>query len=178
MKEKKQYSKIIIIISSGLFAFAISCKKDTPIESRKSNNIHQSTVFVKFDFPDTVYINKSYKGKIEYKSILDTITTNVLEEVDGINRYIMYSLTRTKNLDYDTMELYKIKLDTFGAIDNRTIPFYDIKFTELGVHYIDGIINDHATINTLPKSQNPNDKVRYIVNEARATHKVIVIDRK
>jgi len=69
-----------------------------------------------------------------------------------------------------------MRLDTFGAIDNRTIPFYNIKFTELGTFYIDGIINDHVFIDTLKQPKKPTDKVRYIEKVVQATHKVVVIE--
>lgn len=177
MKEKKQFKKTtIIIISILLLSFTFSCKKDAFVESENKKKSTQTTAFVKFVFPDTVYINGLYKGEIKYKGVLDTITLNVLEEVNGKDRYITYSLTKTKNINYETKQLYKIKLDTFGAIDNRTIPIYGIKFTELGVHYIDGIINDHITIDTLTNSKSNTDKVRYIENVVRATHKVVVIE--
>ena len=173
-KEKKQYKKITIILSSLLLSLVFSCKKDTPIEKKNTINLNETTAFVKFIFPDTVYINKLYKGKIKYKGILDTITTSFDDKIKS--RYISFYMTKTKNIDYETKQLYKVKLDTFGAIDNRTIPFYNIKFTELGIHYIDGIINDHLTIDTLTTPKKPTDKVRYIENVVRATHKVVVIE--
>ena len=52
---------------------------------------------------------------------------------------------------------------------------YDIKFTELGTNYIYGIINDHVTIDALKKPKKATDKVRYIENETRLSHKVIVV---
>ena len=99
----------------------------------------------------------------------------MLKKTNGVNRYIIYSLTKTKNIDYNTKQLYKIKLDTFGAVDNRTIPFYDIKFSEVGTFYIDGILNDYVTIEK-PNAK-PTDKSRYIENVLRATHKVVVIEK-
>lgn len=173
-KKRKQYKKTIIILSSSLLMLVFSCKRDTSIEKKNTENLTESTAFVKFVFPDTVYINKLYKGKIKYKGILDTITTSFDDKIKS--RYIVFYMTKTKNINYKTKQLYKTKLDTFGAIDNRTIPIYGIKFTELGVHYIDGIINDHITIDTLINSKNPTDKVRYIENVFRATHKVVVIE--
>jgi len=98
-----------------------------------------------------------------------------LGKENGKDRYITYSLIKTKSVNYETKELYKMKLDTFGAVDNMTIPFYKIKFEELGTFYIDGIINDHVTIDTLTRPRKPSDKVRYIENVVRATHKVVVI---
>ena len=91
MEEKKHYNKIVII-TNLLLLFTFSCKKDA---NKSSDKLSQTTAFVKFDFPDTVNINKFYNGKIKYKSVLDTITTNVIEEVDGRDRYITYSLNVT-----------------------------------------------------------------------------------
>lgn len=132
-------------------------------------------VLVKFNFPDTVYRNKSYNGLINYESVLDT-TTNVMEKANGIDRYIVYGLRKTKTIDYEFKKLKKVRLDTFGAVNNRAIPFFDIIFTEAGTFYLDGVINEHVTVDTLQRPKKPTDKVRYIENEVRATHKVIVID--
>ena len=173
LKPKKNQNKIILIFSISLLSLVFSCKRDKLIEKRETNNLTETTAFVKFVFPDTVYINKLYNGKIEYKGVLDTITTSFDEKMKC--RYISFYMTKIKNIDYEMKQLYKIKLDTFGAIDNRTIPFYDLKFTELGINYIDGIINDHITIDTLTKPK-PTDKVRYVENVLRITHKVVVIE--
>jgi hypothetical protein len=169
---KNQYKTILEVLSSSLL-LVFSCKGDMPIEKISKKNLIETTAFVKFVFPDTVYLNKLYNGKIEYKGVLDSITTSFDERTKS--RYISFYMIKTKNIDYEMKQLYKVKLDTFGAIDNRTIPFYDLKFTELGVNYIDGIINDHITIDTLTKPK-PTDKVRYIENVLRATHKVFVIE--
>lgn len=169
----KNQNNIILIVLSSLLLLVLSCRRDKPIEKISTKNLTETAAFVKFVFPDTVYINKLYNGKIEYKGVLDTITTSFDEKTKS--RYISFYMTKTKNIDYEMKQLYKVKLDTFGAIDNRTIPFYDLKFTELGVNYIDGIINDHLTIDTLTKPK-PTDKVRYIENVLRATHKVVVIE--
>lgn len=167
--------KITVIIS--LVLLMISCKKEDnhEINSNKNKISHKGSIEFRFDFPDTVLVNNPYKGEIKFKGIFDTLTTNVMEPVDGINRYIFYSLTKTKNIDYSFEQLKKTKLDTFGAIDNRTIPLDNIFFEETGVYYIDGILNDQATIDMFKKSMNPTDMIRYLEKEVRVTHKVIVI---
>ena len=160
-----------------LFIILVCCNKKSSVERKLKSQKEklQDTIFAKFEFPDTVHLNKLYNGKIKYKSLLDSITTNVMEAKNGVNKYIVFSLTKTKHLNYDIQQLRKMKLDTFGAISNNVIPFYDIKFTELGTNYIYGIINDHVTIDALKKPKKANDKVRYIENETRLSHKVIVV---
>lgn len=156
----------------------ISCKENTTerINSKKPKEKVKSEFKYDFEFPDTVYRNESYKGKIKFSSILDTLTKNVMEEKNGIDRYILFSMTKTKTLDYSIEELRKMKLDTFGATNHNTIPLQNIKFENIGTYYIYGILNDHATINT-SKIPKPTDKVRYIENESRISYKVIVIDK-
>lgn len=169
--------KIIVIISSILL---FSCKNDINKESSVDSNFarkisDKGSIEFEFDFPDTVKINKAYNGKILFKGIFDTLTTNVMEEIDGKDRYIIYSLIKTKNIDYSFDSLKQIKLDTFGAIDNRTILLDDISFNKLGIHYIDGILNDHITIDTLKVPRKLTDKIRYMEKEIRITHKVVVV---
>ncbi len=178
---KKQIGITVVAINVILSSLVIiSCKdslqseKDTIKEKENvQKKIKNKFVEFEFDFPDTIHINKLYNGKIKYKGVLDTITTSF--ENEKKSRYISFYMSKTKDINYEIEELKTMKLDTFGAIDNRTIPFYDLKFTELGVHYIDGIINDHISIDTLIKSKKSIDKVRYIENVVRVTHKVVVI---
>jgi hypothetical protein len=63
-----------------------------------------------------------------------------------------------------------------GAHDNRKIFIRDIIFTKTGTHYIDGIIADNVLIDTI-KNKTENDLLRYIENEERVIHKVVVIER-
>ena len=178
---KKQTVITVFAISIFLSSLIIlSCKDSLNVEKeivKGKENVQKKfknkLVEFEFDFPDTIYINKLYNGKLRYKSVLDTITTSFDDEKKS--RYISFYMNKTKDVNYKIEELKTMKLDTFGAIDNRTIPFYKIKFTELGVHYIDGIINDHVSIDTLIQFNKSIDKVRYIENVVRATHKVVVV---
>ena len=177
---KQQIAITVVAINLFLSLLVIlSCKDSLQSEKdtiKEKENIQKKfknkLVEFEFDFPDTIQINKLYNGKIKYKGVLDTITTSFDDEKKS--RYISFYMSKTKDINYKIEELKTMKLDTFGAIDNRTIPFYDLKFTELGVHYIDGIINDHISIDTLIKSKKSIEKVRYIENVVRATHKVVV----
>jgi hypothetical protein len=176
MNKKNKIVLFGFLILISILLFVSSCEDETSKTIKNLGKQKTPEVWVKFDFPDTVYRNKSYNGKIEFKSILDTITTNVLEENNGKNRYIIFSLIKTKDINYDIKQLKKIKLDTFGALSNRVIPISDIKFTELGTNYIDGILNDQAVIDDITKNKNAKNRVRIIENEVRATHKVVVIE--
>ncbi len=175
MKQKR----IIVAVSAILILNFSSCKDNQNAEKgrvKKEGIVHNGfkneTVEFYFDFPDTVYINKVYKGNINYKSVLDTITKTFDDKKRS--RYILYYMRNTKDIKYSVDELKKMELDTFGAINNKSIPIYGIKFSELGTYYLDGIIDDHVTVDTF--SQKSIDKVRYIENLVRATHKVIVVN--
>ncbi|MCF6129078.1 hypothetical protein L1S35_05285 [Flavobacterium sp. AS60] len=126
---------------------------------------------INFEFPDTIHKNISYKGKIYYSGIFDTITKNVMEKKNGIDRYIIFSLTKSSHPNENIAALRKMKLDTFGAIDNNAILLDNIIFKELGVFYINGILNDHVTIDT----KRSDKKIRYIEKEYILNHKIVVI---
>lgn len=186
-KEKEKQKKKQTMRTTGkilgaiiILLLYIGCKD---VKKQPANNINKKTIFYnkgvefKIDFPDTIYKGKSYNGKIIYRNILDTITTDLDNDINKKNnRYIIFAMARTKNIDYDESYLHKIVKDTFGAIDNNTIPFYDIKFNETGVFYIDGIINDQGYIKLEKKNEKGEEPMRIITNEFRASHKVIVID--
>jgi hypothetical protein len=176
---------IIVLIALQIF---FSCKKDDNGNGKNKNLMQErgntkkfsnDVVEFEFDFPDTVFINKPYNGKIKYKGVLDTITKQFNLEGESANsRYIIYSFIKTKSIDYDEEYLSKIAVDTIGAIDNNTILLSNIKFTKLGTYYLDGIINDNAIINLMKRDNDGDDVSRSITNEVRATLKVFVIDKR
>ncbi|WP_309609609.1 hypothetical protein [Flavobacterium sp.] len=173
----KQLKSIYSVFTCLLFLFYISCKEKetkTKIKGKHYTSYSDNKVAYDLHFPDTVHINQKYNGKIVYKGILDSITTTFGDKKK--DRYILYMMTTTDRVDYDFKHLKKIAKDTFGATNYRTIPFYDVKFNKLGVHYIDGYINDNVLLDILTKDNISTDKVRYIENEVRATHKVVVIE--
>jgi hypothetical protein len=176
MKENKirlDFTIVFILIAFCL----VSCKNDTQNESVDTDNKYskKETITFEFNFPDTVYINQSYNGEIKYKSKLDTIITTFGDSKK--NRYTRFIMRKSKYVNYDFKVLKLNIKDTFGALNNRTIPFYNIKFNELGIHYIDGIINDIVSIDTVTSKRRGTDLVRLIENEVRVTHKVVVIKK-
>ncbi len=166
---------LITVINLIIILLLSSCKEESKItDTNKYNNTLFATkdrnVQLKFIFPDTIYQNKIYHGDIYYKGILDTVNTQLA--TNEKTRILYYSYTTSKSIEYTEGHLKgTMKLDTVGAISNDTIPFYDIKFSKLGVNYIDGIIEDKVYL-----QQKDTTKVRIITNTTRATHKVVVVD--
>jgi hypothetical protein len=176
MKNQIALTKHITIVISILIPFFISCQNNSKSEVKDKipNELHyyvdeSNTVEFAFVFPDTVYRNKIYNGQILYKGILDTINTQLAVGKD--RRYLLYYYRLTNDIT-DNISSNEIVLDTVGATNNNTIPFYDIKFEKLGIYYIDGLIEDEVY---MTPDEN-TEKVRVITHQTRATHKVVVID--
>lgn len=167
-----------ILLYGIIFLFTFSCKK---IENNKVNGqseISKINNYIDYHvkFPDTVYVNRSYDGEINYVSHFDSII-----EIFGDkekNRYVFVSLVVTNKLEDDIVHLKKVVKDTFGAIDNRLIPIYDVLFPTKGDYYIDGIINDAVFIDLNKKDENGENLIRWIEDEVRITKKVVVIDKE
>jgi hypothetical protein len=178
MKTKQIKTNILNVL---LLLLLISCKnKDVELNDKMIDFMNKpysdSIVSFNFEFPDTVYVNEPYNGKIKYQGIYDSIITTFGDKQKS--RYIRFLMAKTKTLDYNDEYLRKIAIDTFGAINNRTIPLFNIIFTELGTNYIDGIINDNVGIDTMIVKGNKNvPMVHSLSREFRATHKVIVIEK-
>lgn len=153
----------------------ISCKKETKnidVKETRTNNFS-----IEFDFPDTVCVNKSYNGKINYKNIFDTVTTKLLDIKKF--RIIEYGFSVTKNKNYDVEHLKKIEKDTFVAENNRMIPLYNMRFNKSGILYIDGVITDRVEIDAIMLREGKMQaSTRIISNEFRATKKIVVIEEK
>lgn len=167
---------LVIIAVVTLQLTTLSCKKkESVVNEQKTKEYSQKQIEFKVEFPDTLYVNQSYDGVIGYKSVLDTIITTFGDRKK--NRYTRFILTTTNNPNYDYKHLKQTVKDTFGALNNREIPFYNIKFAKPGIYYIDGIINDIVLIDTITKHKSENDLLRLIENEERVTHRVVVIEK-
>lgn len=168
--------KIIVIVVLVILQFTtFSCQKKEGEKSvsnleRKKNTKKQIEYTI--EFPDTVYLNKTYNGIIKYKSVLDTITTSFDDKKK--NRYVIFYLTIVDKPDSDYKHLKKVA-KKYGADNNREISIYDIKFTKTGTFYIDGIINDYVVIDINKKDKEGFDLVREVENEERVTYKVCVL---
>ncbi len=151
----------------------LSCKKDTEkIDHKKKKNI-ENKIKYKVLFPDTIIKNHSYNGVIKFKSYLDTITTS-FDDKSKI-RYAIFYLKQVSKIESDH-NLLKKNAKEFGADNNNQISFFDVKFNSCGLFYIDGIISDFVIIDLKKRDKKGKKMVRYIENEERVIHKVVVID--
>lgn len=161
-----------IILNLFIIIFFFSCKEEI-----KTNHISKINYRdTKLIFPDTVYVNESNDGRIEYKNDLDTITTK-FDDLERL-RFLYYEYYLTKEPIEDNKEIRKMVTDTFVAESNRLIPLYDIKFNKLGLNYFNGIITDEVIIakGGILKDGSKGDRI--ITNEIRLTQAVYVIERK
>jgi len=173
-------SNIFSCIAILLSVFITSCKEDADgvfaapeIESKKEFEIDY-----KISFPDTVYVNKEYDGKIFYKSILDTVTTSFEDKEK--ERYTILYLKLLSNYVYDDFDFEKFKKTSklkYGATNNREISFDKIKFDSIGTYYINGVIQDFVVIDLKEKNENGEDMVRLIEKQEEILHKVVVVDK-
>jgi len=159
-----------------LILFFVSCKQENNNlknkNPKKANYTSYSSKSASWDlyFPDTIILNRKYDGRIVYKGILDTITTSFEDEH---SRYVRVVLMTSDKLNVDIETLRKTKKDTFGAVNYREIPFYNISFKKLGVNYIHGYIIDHAFLDA--KGTKPEDSlVRMIEREVTINCEVFV----
>ncbi|OMQ11776.1 hypothetical protein BXU01_09645 [[Flexibacter] sp. ATCC 35103] len=153
-----------------IFVLLVSCKKEKKIVETSDN------YKISFVFPDTVFVNELYDGKINYENDLDTIDTTLNNPKKY--RYIDYYFVKTKNVNYTDEYLKKITSDTFTAEHYRSIPLYAIRFDSLGVNYIDGLITDKVMIQIGEKDEKGDILTRIITNEFRVTKKVLVIKNR
>lgn len=170
---KKNIVYCLIVFSS----FLLSCRENheklevPKILEKKKKNIDFEVVF-----PDTVYVNKEYKGKIFYKSILDTITTSFDDE--DKKRYTILYVKILQNYSYNDFEFSSFKKSSelqYGASNNNEIPFYRIEFDSVGVFYINGVIEDFVYINLKQNDENGKPLRRVVEVQEELLHKVVVI---
>ncbi|MDN3676338.1 hypothetical protein QWY90_03320 [Flavobacterium paronense] len=164
------------ILYLSLILFFVSCKQEN---KNLKKTIQKKPYYTSYSgkesswdlyFPDTIVLNRKYKGRIVYKGILDTITTSFEDEH---SRYIKVVLMTSDKLNGHLETLRKMAKDTFGAINYREIPFYDISFKKPGVNYIQGYIIDQVFLEA--KGTKPKDSlVRMIEKQVTVNCKVFV----
>lgn len=171
MKNINIYSIIVFLL------FLVSCKENQEklevpeILEKENKNIDFEVVF-----PDTVYVNTTYEGKVYYKSVLDTITTSF--DDTSKKRYTILYLKLLSNYSYDEFEFDSFKKSSklqYGAHNNIEIPFYRIKFDSVGLFYINGVIEDFVYIDLKEKDKNGKNLKRLIEVQEELLHKVVVI---
>lgn len=161
-------NKILIL---GLFIVLFSCKKEEVKPAKKLKKKVEITLI----FPDTVYINELYDGKINYKNDLDTVTTRFDDLKKA--RFLEYNFLLTKDINHNNDYIKKNSKGNFIAETNRIIPLYGIMFRKLGLNYFDGIITDEVEIENGGKLKDGKLGTRIITDEIRLTRGVYVIER-
>lgn len=167
--------KILSILSIIMILFGCRNEnepsKDVASRSKEKNNIFEYQV----NFPDTVYVNRSYEGEISYKSPFDTITKKFSDPKQS--RYVVFRTLPNKSYNFlrdfyvDSLKEYRI-----GAIDNRSIPFYDLSFKTTGTYEIKGLINDQILIDPNTKYNRDKNKIRLLEQDYPISFKVVAID--
>ncbi len=129
----------------------------------------------RFDFPDTLIVNKKYNGVLYYESKLDSISTKIgdLENY----RYSRLLITKTDKIASTNDEIFKKIKDTFWAKNNREIIFTDVVFDKIGVFYLEGYIYNLAGVKLAKKDENGENMYDMIEEFEPVIHKVIVIEK-
>lgn len=148
----------ILVISSLCLILGVSCQENKNRENQKTFSKQEiATDFkVKLVLSDTIFTNQPYNGEIIFESPLDSITTSFSNP--KFKRYVVFRLSGSenysaeKNFYVDSLQEYR-----FGAIDNRTIPFYGLTFSNSEVSELRGLIEDIVLIDTFG-----GDKMRLI----------------
>ena len=129
----------------------------------------------RIDFPDTLYLNKLYDGEIYYESPMDTIIKKFFNPEE--DRYVVFrcppgnGYTFRQKSYIDSIGEYR-----FGAVNNRTIPIYDLIFSKTGNYKISGFVNDLVLLNPETKYNKDEEKIRLIERDFPITLNIVVID--
>ncbi|MDN3672422.1 hypothetical protein QWY99_05045 [Flavobacterium branchiarum] len=144
----------------------ISCKneiKDIPENIPKNNTVLFGKIEI--NFPDTIIINKEYKGSVIYSSLFDTLN---LEK--GKYRFVsLYLKDSEKKTKYSDVK--KVAYDTFGMYEDKIR--FKVDFKQIGNNYLNGFIEDEVFI----EDGKPNGKTR-IINKVSEFHKLVFVKER
>ena len=154
------------IILFGFILFLISCSN-----KNSSNEINKLTKNPELTFeyiPNTVYLNKTYEGRLHYSSELDTIVLGKNE-----SRYIFLFLTTEKGTFDKVEEIEKVNHLIFGIDDNRFIDF-KFKFEKDDSRTLNIILQDMVIL----ENYYDNGKSRIIEHTSRVKYVFIVMENE
>jgi uncharacterized lipoprotein NlpE involved in copper resistance len=163
---KKILSFILIFILFG-------CNNKNDRELMSKRNVIKK---YRFDFPDTLIVNKKYNGILYYESKLDSISSKMGDSENY--RYSRLLISKTDIIASTNDEILGNIKDTFWAKNNREIIFTDISFNKEGVFYLEGFIYNIAGVKLNKKDENGEYIYDMIEEYEPVIHKIIVIDKK
>ena len=155
--------KLIILLT----VLNLSCKKNQNNLSIKKANIDEQIDIVRIEnIPDTVFVNKVYFGKIEYKSQLDTI-----EISKGDIRHVVMFTTTQNGYFKDIESIEKVKHDIF-AINKSSFIEFAFSFENVGPNNFNAIIEDMVMLDNYYGVE----KSRIITRLTEIQKEIFVID--
>ena len=159
-KMRKYIVTVVVILSSAV----IGCKKEVKNDVVEKEN----TLFYTFNFPETVYTNKTYLGKISFTNIiLDEIAE---PRVDTANfRFLIYKPFEPVTYGTEFEPVYKDSV----LLEDKEIDF-ELKFDKPGIYSIGGLARDGIMIGYY--NNGIRDSVRIIEHEVIMFKKVVVRD--
>lgn len=159
--EMRKYIVTVVVILSSV---VIGCKKEVKNDVVEKEN----TLFYTFNFPETVYTNKTYLGEI---SFTNTILDEIAElRVDTANfRFLIYKPFEPFTYGAEFKPIYKDSI----LLEDKEIDF-ELKFAKPGIYSIGGLARDAMRINYY--TDGIRDSARFIEHEVIMFKKVVVRD--
>lgn len=153
------------MLLSLISLFLLSCKNESAL-SVNSENLDNDSLQV--EFPNTLPVNQTFKGEIQYFSPLDSIKLS-----ENANRFTFLYIS-TDTVGYEKLESIESS-ENYRAFfkENRDnfIPF-EYSFTTLGDNFFSGIIVDEVIL----ENYYGNGKGRIITHEVKLLVKVKVVE--
>ncbi|TDS56949.1 hypothetical protein C8P70_11739 [Myroides indicus] len=163
--------KLLYILSVML---CISCKHKKEDTYNLDNQIVYDQDISVINFPDTVYKNLKIEGIIDYNFNEYNSLKNHIGR-GSISRYIHFYpyVSKDKIVNEDDF----IIKDTFYTQDINKILF-DVRFDNVGVFYLNGIIKDMIIFDTISNMENSDSKLPAQFSYVLINKKVVVIDKE
>lgn len=157
----KQYRIVLYVM---LLVNIVACKKEIRTDVIEKEN----TLFYTFDFPETVYTNKTYLGKISFtNTILDEIAE---PRVDTTNfRFLIFKPFEPYKYGTEFKPIYQDSI----LLEDKEVNF-ELKFDKPGTYSIGGLARDAMRINYY--TDGIRDSARFIEHEVIMFKKVVVRD--
>lgn len=163
MKTKKA---CVFILVSMLIIISCSNRKDQDLPVLNKIKTEKEDV-LKIDFPDTVDVNKSIHGKLEYN-----LPLNSKELLDLSSRYVFLHIITGQNEGVSLAEIKKMNSLVYeDTIGNGKFKF-DTRFLKVGKSLLNGVIEDILIF----KTPDENGKTRIRTKETFITKDVYVLD--
>lgn len=164
------------ILSLLILISFVSCSKEKEVKIDSVPQAPYEQLEYTIILPDTVFVNKPYKAKIQFKSDFDSIMSPIQVDVSDTTKMRLITFYRFKPIKTPLKSRGEMVLIDSTFVLNKSFEIDEIVFKEKGEFMFSGLLRDEIMYNFY-NSRGICDSVYFDKRMQQIFKKVVVIDK-